>query len=77
MRIIIILIIILVLFYISAKYKENFAVYWSGGFIPGILPQRQPDGTYTNIPFGSMRAGQTTNMSYDTKSASRCTVVHR
>ncbi len=70
MRIIIILIIILVLFYITTKYKENFSIYWSGGFIPDILPQRLPNGTYTNIPFGSMRvhAGQTTNMRYDTKS---------
>ena len=67
MSIILILIIILVLFYITGKYKENFAVYWGGGFIPGILPQRDLDGTYSNIPFGSMRLGQTTNMSYDTK----------
>jgi len=65
MYIIIILIIILVIFYITTNYKENFAVYWGGGFIPGILPQRQLDGTYTNMPINNMRMGQTTNMSYD------------
>jgi len=46
----IILIIILVIFYISNNYKEKFAVYWSGGFIPGILPIRQSNGNYTNLP---------------------------
>ncbi len=65
MFIIFILIIILVIFYISGKYIENFSVYWSGGFIPGILPQRNLDGTYRNMPFGTIRTGQTTNMSYD------------
>ena len=63
--IIILICILIIISRIENHVKEGFAVYWSGANIPEILPIRQINGSYTNLPWNNMRMGQTSNMSYD------------
>jgi hypothetical protein len=65
MNTIIILLLVLTLVYAYILYinshNEDFMVYWSGAPVDSL-----PDiDNYTNWPWGNMRMGQTSNMSYD------------
>ena len=52
--------ILVIIYLINLKIKESFSIYWSGGFLPGILPIRHANGIYTNLP-NNIQLNKTTN----------------